>query len=330
MKSKHGWMIWGLVTALLLLGSPAFISAAERRPEQETVARVNGKDITQAELEREVIAVLGTLSRQGKTPEESQMGVIRKNVLEGLIGTELLLQESKKKGIKVDPAAVDSSVQAVKSRFPSEEEFKNALAKSGHSESSMRAQIEKGLLIQAFINQEIVQKITVSPEESKAFYDSHPESFKQPEAVQVSHILIKVDSKAEADQKAKARWEIEGIQKRLKKGEDLAALAKEHSQCPSSAQGGDLGFIVRGQTVKPFEDVAFSLKAGETSGIVETEYGYHIIRVTEKVPASTIPYEQAKDGIEKHLKEAKIRTELNRYVDALKAKSKVEILLKDS
>jgi peptidyl-prolyl cis-trans isomerase C len=184
--------------------------------------------------------------------------------------------------------------------------------------------MERGLLIHEVLSREVIQKVIITPQESKQYYDTHPDDFKQPEQVRASHILIKVDPKAEADEKAKARWEIEEVRKKLAKGGDFAALAKEVSQCPSKAQGGDLGFFERGQMVKPFEEAAFALKPGQTSGIVESEFGYHLIRVTERKPAGVLSYEKVREELEDHLKEAKTRSEVNRYMEGLRAQAKVE------
>jgi peptidyl-prolyl cis-trans isomerase C len=113
-----------------------------------------------------------------------------------------------------------------------------------------------------------------------------------PEQVHARHILVKVDPKADATQKAAARKKIEDIQKQLKNGEDFSELAKKASDCPSNAKGGDVGYFGRGQMVKPFEDAAFSLKPGEVSGIVETEFGLHLIKVMDKKPEKIMDYQR--------------------------------------
>ena len=159
---------------------------------------------------------------------------------------------------------------------------------------------------------------------------SNPNFFKIPERVRVSHILIKVDPKADAAQKAAARKKIEDIQKQLKNGKDFSELAKKDSECPSNAKGGDLGYLMRGQVVKPFEDVAFSLKPGEVSGIVETEFGFHIIKVTDKKPATTLAYEQVKDRLAVNLKKDKVDKEIPLYLEKLKKDAKIERYLKES
>jgi peptidyl-prolyl cis-trans isomerase C len=154
-----------------------------------------------------------------------------------------------------------------------------------------------------------------------------PGLFKQPEQVRASHILIKVEPQADESQKAAARKKIQKIQQRLQKGEDFAALAEEFSQCPSSAKGGDLGYFRRGQMVKPFEEAAFALKPGEVSDVVETKFGYHLIKVIEKKSETTIAFEDIKDRLEQYLKQEKVQKEVSLYAQKLKEKAKVERFL---
>ena len=130
------------------------------------------------------------------------------------------------------------------------------------TEADLKAQLRQDLNIKKLIDQQVASKVTITQEEAKAFYASHPELFKAPEMVRASHILIKVEPNASAEDKAKARERITAIQKRVKKGDDFAALAKEASECPSGANGGDLDYFQRGQMVGPFEEVAFSAEAG--------------------------------------------------------------------
>ncbi|MCK4727485.1 MAG: peptidyl-prolyl cis-trans isomerase [Desulfobacterales bacterium] len=183
------------------------------------------------------------------------------------------------------------------------------------------------MAIQKFIDNELVQKITVSDKEIKTYYDSNPDFFRQSEQVRASHILIKVHPQAEESQKAEARKALEKIQLKLKEGDDFSALAKESSQCPSSAKGGDLSYFKRGQMAKPFEDAAFALKPGEVSDIVETRFGYHLIKVVDKKPKSMIPYQDVKDRLGQYLKQEKARKEVSLYVEKLKQEAKIERFL---
>jgi peptidyl-prolyl cis-trans isomerase C len=180
------------------------------------------------------------------------------------------------------------------------------------------------------IDKEFGNTVSVADKEVKAYYDKYPSFFKKPEQVRARHILIKVDPKADSKEKAEAHKKIEDIQHKLQKGEDFEALAKEFSQCPSAANGGDLGSFGRGQMVKPFEEAAFALKPGEVSDIVETRFGYHLIEVMDKKPATTIPYKDIKDRLKQYLKQEKIQKEVRLYAEKLKEKAKVERFLTES
>ena len=114
------------------------------------------------------------------------------------------------------------------------------------------------------------------------------------------------------------------IKQRLKAGHDFAALAKEFSQGPSSTKGGDLGYFARGQMVTPFEDAAFSLKPGEVSDIVETKFGYHIIKVVDKKPETTISYDEVRERLGLYLKGEKTKKEIRIYVKRLEDNANVE------
>ena len=325
MHSEHGRYFRVLVTTLvlLLLASPTLL-AGQKEPSKDTVAVVNGVEISRADFDAEISRARQQFAGMGQPISGERLSEIKKDVLENLIGRELLYQTSQKHGIKVDEAAINNQLAMLKKRFPSEAEFNKVLSKNNLSEAAMRAQLERNTAIKEFIDKQFVQKVTISDKESKAYYESNPEYFKQPEQVQASHILIKIDSKVDESQKAQARKKIENIQKRLQKGEDFAALAKESSQCPSKAKGGDLGYFQRGQMVPAFEQVAFALKPGAVSDIVETKFGYHLIKVIGKKPETTIPYKDVKDKLEQHLKREKIQKEVTLHVEKLNEKAKVE------
>ena len=324
MGTKQGRWFCPLVTVLAaaLLIYPAL--AGEEQAPEDKVAVVNGSVITRADFDGEMSRVQQRLRRMGKPFSDSQLSEIKKQVLENLINRELLYQESQKQGITVDEAAINEQVRKLKERFSDEAKFKSALSKANLSEAALRLQFKRGMAIQQFIDKQFVQRITVSGEESRAYYDGKPDLFKQPEQVHASHILIKVDPGADESRKAEARKKLEMIQEKLKKNEDFAALAKEFSEGPSSVKGGDLGYFRRGQMVKPFEEAAFALKPGEVSDIVETTFGYHLIKVIDKKPETTIVYKDVKDKLEGYLKQEKVQEEIKLYVEKLKEKAKVE------
>jgi peptidyl-prolyl cis-trans isomerase C len=198
------------------------------------------------------------------------------------------------------------------------------------SEAEIKFQITKGLAIQQFIDTKFVQKITVSNDETKAHYNNNPDLFKQPEQVRAMHILVMVDPQATAEQKAAARKKLKDVLKRLGKGEDFETLAKEYSEGPSGAKGGDLGYFSRGQMVPPFEAAAFALKSGEVSDIVETRFGYHLIKVVDKKPGLTMSYEEVKDNLKQYMKRQKVQEQVKLYIEKLHKKAKVEMFIPEN
>jgi len=316
-----------IVLTLITLASPAYVG--ESQSAEQKVAVVNGTVINQPEFDNEMNRVLERLQRTGRFPNDLERSQIKKQVLENLIARELLYQESQKKGIKVDQKEIDAQLTELKGRFPSEVEFKNALSTMNLTEADLRFQFERDLAIRKLLDDQIGDKVAVSEKESKAYYDNNLESFKKPEQVRASHILIKVDPGAEEAKKAEARTKIESVQAKLKKGEDFGALAKEYSEGPSGPKGGDLGFFGRGQMVKPFEEAAFSMKPGQVSGMVETRFGYHLIMVAERTPESTLSYEEVKDRLEQYLKQQKVQEAIAAYVETLQGKAKIERFVKE-
>jgi peptidyl-prolyl cis-trans isomerase C len=316
-----------IVLTLITLASPAYVG--ESQSAEQKVAVVNGTVIKQAEFDSEMSRVLERLQRTGRIPNDLERSQIKKQVLENLIARELLYQESQKKGIKVDQKEIEEQITALKGRFPSEVEFKNALSTANLTEADLRFQFERDVAIRKLLDDQIGGKSTVSEKESRAYYDSNLASFKKSEQVRASHILIKVDPGADEAKKAEARTKIESLQAKLKNGEDFGALAKEYSEGPSGPKGGDLGFFGRGQMVKPFEEVAFSMKPGQVSGMVETRFGYHLIMVTERTPESTLSYEEVKDRLEQYLKQQKVQEEIAAYVETLKSNAKIERFVKE-
>jgi len=319
-----------VLMALALVSDASLLAAAEKEVSKDNVALVNGSAITRAELDRLMTSAQGRLSRAGKGLSGSQLTEMKKQALESLIDRELLYQESQRQGIKVDETVIKEEIDALKKRFPSEAEMKKSLARMKLSENFMRSQFTQEKAIQQLIDKEFGQKVSVADKDVKAYYDKSPDFFKQPEQVQARHILIKVDPQADETAKAEARKTLEDVQQKLHKGGDFAALAKEFSQCPSSADGGNLGTFKRGQMVKPFEEAAFALKPGEVSDIVETKFGYHLIEVTDKQPEKTIPYEDVKDRLKQYLRQEAIQKEVRLYVEKLKEKAEVERFLTES
>jgi len=321
-KVRRWFRVFAIVLPLVWVASTARLE--EKQPSGGEVAVVNGSSITQEDLDDEMSRVRRMFLAKGTPLKESQLSEIRKEVLESLINRELLYQESQKKGIEVDEAAVDGQLSTLKKRFSSEAEFKKALSEINLSEAAVRSQIRREMAVQQLIKDQFAGDVAISDKESKTYYASHPDLFRQPEEVRASHILIKVDPQADESGRAEARREIEKIQEKVKRGEDFGDLARQFSQGPSNTRGGDLNYFRRGQMVKPFEDVAFALAPGEVSDIVETRFGYHLIKVTDKKPETMIAYDDIKKKLNEYLKQGRIQEETRLYVRRLKEKAEVK------
>lgn len=165
----------------------------------------------------------------------------------------------------------------------------------------------------------IAQSMTVTEAQLRAAYASSMDSFRTPERVKARHILLMTQGKSDAEKKA-ALTKAQDVLKQVKAGADFAELAKKNSQDPGSAQnGGDLGYIVRGQTVAPFEKFAFSAKPNEISDLVTTEYGYHIIQVMEKESARVKPFDEVKDSIAEQIKKQSVNEKMQAAADQARA-----------
>ena len=315
-----------LTAIIIIIFSLASYSASGQETEtiKDPVAVVNGIEISSNEYETEVNLQLQQASQQGRQIPDAMLPKIKADILNHLIDREVLYQESQKKNIAVNAERVNKEIKTIKDRFPSQEEFEKIIAEMGISEAEIKSQIERNLAIRQLIDTQVIDKITVSEADTKAYYDNNPNLFKKPEQVKASHILIKVESDATDLQKAQARIEIAKIQQKLKDGQDFATLAREHSQGPSAKNGGDLGYFGRGQMVKPFEDAAFALKPGQVSEIVETQFGYHLIKVVDKQPERIMAYAEVKDRLNQHLKTQRIDQEAKKYIDTLKKDAKIE------
>ena len=310
------------VFVLILVFLPAM--AQEKQSSEKNAALVNGVAISMEQYTKELNIQIDRVSRQGGQVTDDQLAALKNDILDSLIEREVLYQQSQKDGIQITDQTIDDQLAAIKKRFPNETEYKNALSKMNLSEDEVKAQIKRGLSIKELIDQQVTSKVVITDEESKAYYDKNPQRFKQPEQIKASHILIKVDAKADEAKKAEARQRIEEVQQKLKDGGDFAALAKEYSEGPSSAKGGDLGYFRHGQMVKPFEEAALALKPNEVSDVVETRFGYHLIKVYDNKPEQTLAYADVKEKIIQRLKQEKIEKEAVQYVDKLKKDAKLE------
>lgn len=320
-----GAVIFSLTAVWSVFAADAKKAVEAAAPEKIIVATVNGKPITQEALDRKADLVQKRYASMGMTLDTEKKAALRDRILQSLIEQALLYQESQKQGIKIEDAQVEQELSDFKDQFKSKSEYTDQLKEMNFTEDSLKSQIRENLAIRKLVEEKVVSQINITDKDAKAYYEAHPEEFKVPEQVRARHILIKVDKDASEAEKAKALKKIEAIKAKLNNGADFATLAAENSDGPSKKRGGDLGFFERGQMVKPFEKVAFSLKPGEISDVVKTQFGYHIIKVEERRKASTESFDDAKERLKDFLKRQEMKEKLPQYIDQLRAESTINI-----
>jgi peptidyl-prolyl cis-trans isomerase C len=291
----------------------------------EIVARVNGEIVSKADVERAVQTLEGRAG--GPVPADQRDRIVR-GVVDQLVGYRLLTQEAAARKVTVPDADVTAQIATIQGQFPSEQVFAQTLAERKISLDQVRADARRDLIVAKLLKDEVEAKSTVTAEQVQDFYAKNPDQFMQGERVRASHILISVPKDANAAAKAQGRSRAAQVLKDLKAGQDFAALAKQHSQDPGSApQGGDLGYFTQGQMVGPFNDVAFTLKPGTTSELVETDFGFHIIRVVDRQAGRTVPIEEVRPQVEEFLRNKNRQQHTETFIGGLRAKGQIELFI---
>jgi len=304
-------------------------SEPKRRPiDPNAAARVNGVAISRSDLDKSFnsrIQEKGMDTQMIVNPDRYKE--VQLEVLEELIIRELLWQDAQKKNFVANDEDLRKAMIRAKNSFPSETEFKLHLAINRYTENDYAENLRQQLSVGELVYKDIAQGLSVSDAEIHAYYVSNTERFRAPAQVHARHILIKVDKGADGNVREEAKKQIEDILNEARGGTDFAELAKKHSQAPSGPKGGDLGFFSRGKMVKPFEEAAFALKPGEISGVVQTIYGYHIIKVEEKKEPQILAEKDVREQIGQFLYEGKVRVAVEARINSLREASEIEILL---
>ncbi|MGH9141561.1 MAG: peptidylprolyl isomerase [Vicinamibacterales bacterium] len=308
-------------------GVPGAPPAIKPMPPQipDVLARVNGEKIERWEFDNAVKRMEARAG--GPVPPDKRDEVLR-GVLDQLVAYHLLAQESRARKLPVPDEDVDARLVEIRKGFATEDAFKQGIAAQGLTLEQLKSQTRTSIEVSKVIDVEVNSKVSVQDPEVKGFYDQNVERFKQGDSVHAAHILIGVPQGATPDQKAEARSRAAAVLKTIKAGGDFATLARASSQDPGSAQnGGDLGFFPKGQMTPAFEEAAFKLKPGTVSPLVETPFGFHIIKVIERRAPRTAPFAEVSGQIKDFLTQGQREQKLEQFVEQVKAKGKVEILV---
>jgi len=256
-----------------------------------------------------------------KLTEDQKLAGYHK-LLDDLITEKLL--KAKAADYKITDAEVDAELAKVKKNFPDEKAFEAQLQQAGQTEAKLKVLIKDGLAERKWVDAQTAGKVEVTDADAEAFYKANTKEFEQPDQVRASHILFMVPQGAPDSEVKKKEAEAEKAYERAKKGEDFTKLAKELTEEPNGKEtGGDLNFFSKDQMVPEFANAAFSMKVGDISKPVKTQFGYHVIKVTDKKAAGTVPFDQVKPQLIAYLKSQKQQAAVQEVIGQLRSEAKI-------
>jgi peptidyl-prolyl cis-trans isomerase C len=292
----------------------------------EVVAVVEGEEIKKAELQKAFDAVLAAQGIPAATLPEAQKLEGYRMILEDMVLEKLV--QKRAAGIEVADAEVTAMVDKIKANFGSEEELQKQIEKSGQTLEKVKADIRSSLQAQQWLDAQVKGKAEVTEADAQKFYNHNQDQFQKPEQVRASHILIRVPEEAKPEEVIEKEKAAKAAEARAKKGEDFSKLASELSEDPSAKENaGDLNFFAKEQMVPEFSEAAFGMKKGDISAPVRSQFGYHVIKVTDRKGAEKVSFEQAKAQLLPFLQQQGKQEEIQKVIKDVRAKADVKINL---
>jgi len=298
------------------------------------VAKGKGFEIKRAELEDTITAVKAEAAAQGQSIPDDKRPMLEWELVHELIFKEIILSKATPEDRTKGKTDTDKYLSDLRKRMPSEEAFAARVKATGLTMEQFQSRCLEQAVCNAVLDRELKSKVVVSDADVKKFYDDNPTEFERPEQVRVSHILVStMDKTAQKPQplpleKKKEKEKLaQDLKARAEKGEDFGKLVKDFSDDPGSKDSGGEYKFSRGQMVKEFEAASFSLeKTNQISDVVETLYGYHIIKLLEKIPAGKDPLSSVTNQIKDYLVSKEIRNELPAFRAKAEKDANVEII----
>jgi peptidyl-prolyl cis-trans isomerase C len=265
-------------------------------------------------------------SAGGPVPADKRDAVLR-SILDEIVTYHLLAQEARGRKMDASDTDVDAEMLKIRQEFPTEDAYKQALLLQGVTVEQLRDVTRRAMQARKIVDAEVTTKIAVQDAEVDAFYKQNIDRFKQGDTVHASHIYLKVPPDAQPSEKNQKRAAASELLKQLRAGADFAKVARDNSDDGSAANGGDLGFFAKGDMPPDFEKIAFDLKPGTMSGVVELQTGLHIIKVHERRAPRTAPLAEVRENVKQFLLDGQRQTKLDALLGQIKAKSKIQILV---
>ena len=283
-------------------------------------AIVNGQEISGEAVQFELDRLVRFYMSHGMTMDEVKQNLpkLEEKALDQAIGAKLLLDRAQELDIPLMAADIDAEVSKVVTQVGGPENYKKALDAQGITEVQFRKELEKGAKVNKLVEQACAGVADPTEDEVAKFYEAHKAEFVVPHQVLCQHILVKGSDDAALDK-------IKAIRERIVSGgADFAEEAKKNSDCPSGQEGGSLGWFGRGMMVPEFDKVAFEMKKGEVSGVVSTQFGYHIIYKADEKGGDAQTLVDVHDQIKDLLRHESRGRAMDSFVAELKANAKVE------
>lgn len=306
--------------------APAAAPVAKGIVIPDTVAVVEGAEIKKAELDKAFDAVLAAQGIPAASlPEEQKLEGYRM-ILDDMILEKLI--QKRAAGVEVADAEVTAMIEKIKANFGSEEELKKQIEKSGQTLEKVKEDIRASLQAQQWLDAQVKGKGEVNDAAAEKFYNENQEQFQKPEQVRASHILIRVPEDAKPEVVVEKEKAAKTAAERAKKGEAFDKLATELSEDPSAKQNaGDLDFFSKEQMVPEFSEAAFGMKKGDISAPVRSQFGYHVIKVTDRKDAEKVSFEQAKPQLLAFLQQQGKQEEIQKVIQDIRTKADVKVNL---
>lgn len=319
-------MVVCIITVLAI--STIFISGCSA-----TVATVNGIAIKQSEVDAYISFILVQDPEETANLSEEERADLEVNIIDSLLVVKLLEQYAEENGIAAAQGEIDEQMNAIVASYPSESDFESDLKEKDIDREFLEYEL-KSQILRTKIYTDVTASIITTDELTKEYYNENRETlFAIPSRVRVSHILSMFpwveDTSLEENDKARenTKEKIEFVEKQLENGAEFGDIAREYSDdTATSGDGGDLGFITEGQMVEEFEKTAFLLKAGEVSGIIETQFGYHILKVFDREEGRIQEYDEVKDDLSVYLSELKKVEKWEEFILELIDNAEIEYL----